>query len=194
MAQGGVFFGTGTDCNQQEVPCGVGTSTSVISIDELIDVLLDQTTDQGLTEQADFNNDQIVDGRDLQPFIDFTLAETSIPDGACCIGAGDTALCAVVRMGICETLAGSFRGAGTVCDESCDSSPGEIAFGCCMPEGTCSELTPAACATAGGLSDPDALLCEERARRAVHPRADLNRDGLLDGRDVQAFVNQWVGP
>ncbi len=88
--------------------------------------------------------------------------------GPCCIPlAGGLVRCVQVTQADCAVQGGAFFGIGLSCSDPavpCNGGmPGTTA--CCLPDGTCLDLTPTSCQTAGGspsgpMSSCNSVSCE----------------------------------
>lgn len=101
--------------------------------------------------QADMNCDEIVNGLDIQPFVDLLLLRPPAP-GACCFS---NSTCTQVTGEECYALGGTFRGEGSNCQiVDCDGA-------CCFYTGGCLDFSADNCAIAGGTFQGVGTLCAE---------------------------------
>lgn len=191
-AQGGSFAGFQTDCASAALNCQSSNGPATISPNTFVDVLLGRNTDATAVNAADIDRNSVVDGRDIQPYINLILENGDFGAGACCMtGFGAQSICFVASQLDCNAAGGNFHGVGTDCGSGCNPVE-SITMACCMPTG-CADMTPLQCAVSGGVSDPDALHCAQRAARNRLQHCDMNADGRFDGSDVQMFIHRLMG-
>lgn len=70
------------------------------------------------------------------------VAVSDTPVGACCIGEG----CSIQTEAACISLGGTYEGDGVPCSEGLCAPIGR----CCLPDGSCDDLTESDCTDAGG--------------------------------------------
>ncbi|GEM_PF-1548790 len=185
--QGGVFAGVGMDCSAPLLSC-IGPNVPVmVAPTTFVDVLLGRNTDPTVVSAADVDGNSVVDGRDIQPYIDALLGAGDFAIGACCVsGFSAQSVCFVGLKGDCDLAGGAFLGPDSQCDNSCGTFE-SITMACCLTEG-CVDLTPLECAAAGGAVDPDTLTCGERKLRSLLRKCDMNGDNRVNGEDIQVFI------
>ncbi len=113
--------------------------------------------------------------------------------GACCLSSGEC----VSKFGFqCADLGGTFQGPGTSCSPNpCPQPTGA----CCIGQFCIPGQTAAACAGVGGTwvgafttcGPPDPCVPDPCASVNFTP-GDVNDDGVVDGRDVQGFIAQYI--
>jgi hypothetical protein len=117
------------------------------------------------------------------------------PTGACCTRGDNGPVCTVGPAAACRRAEGRYRGNGTTCEPNpCVPPPARGA--CCIPGSDttnprCAIITQANCTEAGGTYGGDNVTC----RAANCPTAcacDINRNGVLDLRDLFAFLNDYM--
>lgn len=189
--QGGSFSGIGSDCDGPTIPCPSGPLV-ILTPSAFVDVLLGRILEPEAIAAADIDGDGVADGRDIHPYIALLLGGNTASTGACCVtGFGAQNVCIVASESECDLTGGTFSGIGTFCDGPNCPTIDAINMGCCLPGG-CTDMPPAACGASGGTSDPDALLCEQRARRSLLQQGDVNHDGRVNGRDIHAFIERLL--
>ncbi|MCB9863874.1 MAG: hypothetical protein H6820_11005 [Phycisphaerales bacterium] len=189
--QGGDFAGIGSNCQSPAIACQGGSGPITTLPSTFVDVLLGRNNDADAVNAADVDRNSIVDGRDIQPYVNLLLGNGAFATGACCVsGFGAQSVCFIASNQDCDIAGGSFHGIGAPCTNSCDSME-SITMACCLPNG-CVDLTPMDCAASGGISDPDTLRCNQRRTRNRLQRCDVNADGRIDSGDIQAFVSRLL--
>ncbi|MFQ5501989.1 MAG: hypothetical protein ACE5EQ_06765 [Phycisphaerae bacterium] len=108
---------------------------------------------------------------------------------ACCFSDGT---CTDLIPTDCAAQGGTSQGLGTDCATAQCPQPPQA---CCFPTGGCLDLDPADCATAGGSPQGIGTDCITAICSATCTcPGDMNLDGLVDGDDIQQFVNDLLGP
>src|SRR5262249_29763426 len=105
-----------------------------------------------LVPAADLNGDGIVNGADIQQFINMLM--NAAATGACCMANGPP-YCEQQTAAYCAIVGGTYRGDGTTC------ATANCTGACCSPEtDTCLNITGAACSQWGGTYHGDGSTCE----------------------------------
>ncbi len=188
LAQGGVYHGANTTCNDPAVPCH-----ALPPLEIFMAVLLGENADPLAVGLSDVNGDGRTDGEDIQPYMQRFIegGPSAISGGACCFGLGGASpgQCVVLMEWHCAAEGGIFQGDGSSCDDANLPCVGPPEFGaCCLPSGACEELPFEHCAAIGGYHGERGSTCEDVVHASLLPRADFDDNGLLDGRDIQGFV------
>lgn len=140
----------------------------------------------------------------------------SADPGACCISGGGAFGCEVLDPVDCARAGGTFAGEGASCGNSfCTPHPppeNPPRGACCLQFDSpaagnfllCIQVTLSSCQTYGGsyqgdeVPCPDFVLtedsaCYHRSRVLVRP-GDMNLDGVVNGFDIDIFVESLVNP
>jgi len=106
------------------------------------------------------------------------------PTGACCAADGS---CSVLTQAQCTASGGTYQGNGTGCSPNpCPQPTGA----CCAANGSCSVVTQAQCTASGGTYQGNGTGCSPNPCPQPCPLlGDLNGDGVVNGLDIQGFVN-----
>ena len=168
---GGDFQGIGTTCSPNPCPQPTGACCAA---DGSCSVLTQaQCTASGGTYQGN--------GTGCSP------NPCPQPTGACCAANGS---CSVVTQAQCTASGGTYQGNGTGCSPNpCPQPTGA----CCAADGTCSILTQAQCIASGGTYQGNGTGCSPNPCPQPCPLlGDLNGDGVVNGLDIQGFVNALI--
>ncbi|MCK6457981.1 MAG: IPT/TIG domain-containing protein [Phycisphaerae bacterium] len=108
--------------------------------------------------------------------------------GACCVhtvGCGADE-CVLVTEAECNARGnGTLLGVGVPCSAPCTTT-----IACCLPTGPCLQVTDADCIALGGTSAGPGSNCASASCAPTRTcPADMNLDEMIDGGDVQDFVN-----
>ena len=106
---------------------------------------------------------------------------------ACCFGES----CTLLTEADCNSQGGTYH------DEfvSCAGNPcvgGDPTGACCLPAGSCIDLTPTVCGYVGGEHQGAGMLCGDGSVCTIIPcDADLNDDDFVGVNDLLMVIDQW---
>ena len=103
---------------------------------------------------------------------------------------GGTCIIATEKVSI--IAGGTYAADGAACaDAGCSDQT--LSGACCLDGGACVTTTESDCTTAGGTYAGDGVACVD-AECATFCAADINRDGVVDGKDLGAVLAAWGLP
>lgn len=196
---GGVAGGNGTGtltvtCGPNPVCCpGDVNRNNVVDLNdvpEFIANLLEPPAPQDPAYCAlDTNNDDEVDGEDIQVFVDVLVGGLpceELVQGSCCIGT----TCIVVSPTGCASQGGDYQGNLTDCTTApCTAI---VTGACCLPDDNCVHHTLATCNGLGGDYKGDFTICEPTTCTPPPPPVDCNFTFVaeLEAEDPE---DDWLG-
>ena len=105
--------------------------------------------------------------------------------GACCNPTDGT--CTVQTQSACTAAGGSYQGNGSTCTpNNCPQPTGA----CCYDSAPCAIVTQTACTSGGGTYKGNNTTCALHSCCQV--MGDLDGDGVVNGSDIQGFVNAML--
>lgn len=187
LLQGGAYFGAGTSCANPAIPCATpppGASACCLPDGSCLDMTATACLVAGGAPQGPMSTCSTTSCAALDPV------------GACCGGVPAVpGACRLLTELDCVVSGGTFLGGGTRCGDPgvpCNSPP-PMTAACCLPNGSCVDLTPTDCSLLGG--DPGAPFssCRANVLAALMPRVDFDGNGRLDARDIPGFISAMLG-
>lgn len=145
---GGVFLGTGTNCNDQGLACVPPPETGACCMP--LGGCLDNMTASICNEKGGV---YLNDGSTCAT--DGLLCPPPQETGACCVSQG----CAEMSALDCEAVGGAYAGNGTICSEATCPGCTDQPIGACCIDGACFMLSASACYLNGGMYGGDGSLC-----------------------------------
>jgi hypothetical protein len=122
-----------------------------------------------------------------------TCANNICTAGACCKGTGEC----VQNFGFqCTAISGTFQGPGTSCSPNpCPQPTGACCYGTiCIPDQPEADCTSTGGVWVGALTDcgPPDPCNQDPCASVSFTLGDVSGDGLINGLDVQGFVDQYI--